>query len=66
MLTLPPYSPDLNPCEALWAWLNSHQLSNRRFDDEDALHQAGMDAWNTLTVDRIKSVCRTEWIERCV
>ncbi len=65
LLPLPPYSPELNPIERLWAWLKSHQLSNRLYDDQDALHQAGVDAWNTLTSDRIRSVCRTEWVERC-
>jgi transposase len=25
---LPPYSPDLNPVEFLWAWLKRHALAN--------------------------------------
>ena len=65
LLPLPPYSPELNPVERLWAWLKSNQLSNRVYETQHALHQAGLDAWNTLTEDRIRSVCRTEWIQRC-
>ena len=26
--TVPPYSPDLNPVEYLWAWLKRHALAN--------------------------------------
>jgi transposase len=28
MAFLPPYSPDLNPVEFLWAWLKRHALAN--------------------------------------
>ena len=28
LLFLPPYSPDLNPVEYLWAWLKRHALAN--------------------------------------
>lgn len=28
MTLLPPYSPDLNPVEYLWAWLKRHALAN--------------------------------------
>ena len=30
-LYLPPYSPELNPVERLWAYLRSHYLSNRAY-----------------------------------
>jgi len=30
MAFLPPYSPDLNPVEFLWAWLERHALANFR------------------------------------
>lgn len=28
MVLLPPYAPDLNPVEYLWAWLKRHALAN--------------------------------------
>ena len=31
LLHLPPYSPELNPVERLWAYLRSHYLSNRAY-----------------------------------
>jgi len=64
VLLLPPYSPELNPVENLWHYLRSHYLSNRRYDDYDALLAAGTEAYRRLTPDVIKSVCRCEYIER--
>jgi len=63
-LPLPPYSPELNPIERLWSWLKSHQLSNRLYADYDDLLQSGTNAWNTLTPDRLRTICHTPWIER--
>jgi hypothetical protein len=59
---LPPYSPELNPVELVWLWLSEHQLSNRTFADQEALDKACTDAWNTLTPDRIRSLCRVAWM----
>lgn len=64
VLLVPPYSPELNPVENLWHYLRSHYLSNRTYDDYDALLDAGTDAYRRLTPDVIKSVCRCEYIER--
>jgi len=35
---LPPYSPDLNPVEYLWAWLKRHALANYCPRNLDELH----------------------------
>jgi transposase len=64
VLLLPPYSPELNPVENLWHYLRSHYLSNRTYDDYDALLDAGTAAYRKLTPEVIKSVCRCEYIER--
>lgn len=64
LLPLPPYSPELNPIERLWSWLKSHQLSNRVYADYDDLLQSGTNAWNTLTPDRLRTICHTSWLER--
>ena len=32
---LPPYSPELNPVERVWAFLRGHYLSNRLYKDYD-------------------------------
>jgi transposase len=64
LLHLPPYSPELNPAERLWAFLRSHYLSNRIYKDYDELFDAARDAWNKLDEARLKSLCHTAWIER--
>jgi len=59
---LPPYSPELNPIERVWAYLKSHYLSNRVFADYDELFAAGGAAWNALNEAQLRSICHTEWI----
>jgi transposase len=62
LLLLPPYSPELNPVERVWAYLKSHYLSNRVYADYDALFAAGREAWNALTATQLQSICRTSWL----
>ena len=64
LLHLPPYSPELNPVERLWAYLRSHYLSNRAYKDYDDLLTASGNAWSQLTPEQLRSICRTEWIPR--
>lgn len=61
-LYLPPYAPELNPIERLWAYLKSHHLSNHAYESYEALLDAGVHAWNALTKTRIASLCATPWI----
>jgi transposase len=65
-LPLPPYAPELNPVERLWAWLRSHQLANRVYADYDELLRETDRAWLTLDEATIKSVCACPWIERAI
>jgi transposase len=60
-LFLPPYSPELNPVERLWAYLKSHFLSNRAHTDYQALLDAGCHAWDALTPELLQSVCAVPW-----
>jgi len=62
LLFLPPYSPELNPIERLWAYMKSHYLSNRAYADYDALLEAGTDAYRALTPDLLCSICATSWL----
>ena len=63
VLLLPAYSPELNPVENLWHYLRSHYLSNRSYEDYDALLAAGTDAYRKLTPEVIRSVCRCDYIQ---
>src|SRR4051812_30634113 len=61
LLPLPPYSPELNPVENIWAFLRSNYLCHRVFDDYDAIIQACADAWNALMnlPDTVRSIADT-------
>lgn len=64
-ITLPPYSPELNPIENLWHYLRSHHWSNRKYADYDALCEAGCEAWQATCLDNaiIQSVCRVDYLQ---
>lgn len=62
LLHLPPYAPELNPVERLWAYLKSHYLSNRIYADYETVLEAGTSAYRSLTPDLIRSVCAAAWI----
>jgi len=63
MLPLPPYSPELNPVENIWAFLRSNKLSNRVFTTYGAIVDACCDAWNWLIAqpERITSIGTRQW-----
>jgi transposase len=61
---LPPYSPELNPVERVWAFLRSHHLSNRAYTDYDELFNVTADAWNRLDEPRLMTLCHTAWAKR--
>jgi transposase len=61
LLPLPPYSPELNPVENIWAFLRSNYLCHRVFDGYEAIIDACANAWNALMTlpDAIRSIAGT-------
>ncbi|WP_430702213.1 transposase [Mesorhizobium captivum] len=45
---LPSRSPELNPVENVWQYLRQNWLSNRVFDDYDAIIDAACEDWQKL------------------
>lgn len=64
VVTLPPYSPELNPVERLWLYLRHHYWSNRVYEGIDALEAAAVSGWRAvcLAPDKVRTVCRCEYI----
>lgn len=62
LLSLPPYSPQLNGIERLWLWLKDNFLSNSVFENEKSIYKAGMDAWNKATAEIIQSLCHKDFL----
>jgi transposase len=48
IILLPSRSPELNPVENIWQYLRQNWLSNRVFEDYDAILKTGCQAWNKL------------------
>ncbi len=67
LLFLPPYSPELQPAEHLWA-LSDEVLFNQNFEDLDALQDAFSEQCVLLErdVERVKSMTCFDWWERAV
>ena len=65
VLTLPPYSPDLNPVENLWHDLRNHYWANRAFADYTALEAAAIAAWQQAAAipERVQSLCHVSYTD---
>jgi hypothetical protein len=63
IILLPSRAPELNPVENVWQYLRQNWLSNRVFDDYDAILDAGCDAWSRLIdkPDTIMSIGMRDW-----
>ena len=64
LLKLPPYSPELNPMENVWAYLRANKLAITVFDSFGDILDKCQDAWNFFANDpeRISSITSRDWI----
>lgn len=62
-VTLPPYSPELNPVERRGLYLREHHGANRTYRDLAAPEEAAVAGWRAvgLDPDKIQTVCRCEY-----
>ena len=62
---LPPYAPELNPVENVWALLRSNNLANRVCNTHDAILDACADARNWLISqpNRINAIASRPWAQ---
>lgn len=63
LLPLPPYAPELNPVENVWAFLRANFLSHQVWETYDAILDACQNAWNTFMQmpARIASITSRAW-----
>ena len=63
LLRLPPYSPELNPMENVFAFLKGNFLANQVFATVDDVRSAIANAWYSFLADpdRIKSITNRAW-----
>jgi transposase len=65
LLSLPPYSPDLNPKENVWQYLRANRLCALVWDGYAAIVDACEAAWNFLinNPNQIRSIGTREWAQ---
>jgi transposase len=65
LLTLPPYSPELNPIEPVWEYLRGNKLAITVFDTYDDIVDKCCDAWNFFADDlaTVVSITSREWAQ---
>ena len=61
LLFLPPYSPELNPAENIWARLK-RKFTNRLYNTLEEVSEFITEATNSLSHDNIKSTCGFPYI----
>jgi len=64
LLSLPPYSPELNPVEHIWAWLRANIFKNHVFDTLDEVMDTLCHGLRMLscTPELVKSITCFEWL----
>ena len=62
LVYLPPYSPELNPVERLWAYMKYHLIRNRIYSSLSALEEAVLNFIRVLTNDVVKSICSCDYL----
>ena len=65
LLPLPPYAPELNPVENVWAYLRANKLAITVFDSYDDIVDACCNAWNFFANDpvAIASITSRTWAQ---
>ena len=60
---LPPYSPELNAAENIWAWIRANNLANTVFDTWDDILEACCQAWNAFAgnASLVTSLTSRDW-----
>lgn len=65
LIRLPPYAPELNPVENVWAYLRGNKLANTVYDGYDDIVDKASEAWMFFAddKDRIASIATRDWAQ---
>lgn len=63
LMRLPPYAPELNSIENVWAYLRANKLAISVFDTYDQIVDRCCDAWNFFANDKkaVRSITAREY-----
>jgi len=62
IITLPPYTPEMNPIEQIWSWLRRHGFRNEVFHSLEAVVDRLCDTIRSLSPSTVKSITNRNWI----
>jgi putative transposase len=62
LIPLPPYTPEMNPIEQIWAWLRLHGFRNEVFQTLEKVVDRLCDTICTLSPVTVKSITHRDWI----
>jgi transposase len=62
IIYLPPYSPELNPVERLWAYVKSWTIRNKVYTTLSALQKVVADFINALSQELVGSLCSINYL----
>ena len=62
IIHLPPYTPEMNPIEQIWAWIRLHGFRNEVFASLEKVVDRLCDTICSLSLDIVKSISKRDWI----
>lgn len=62
IVPLPPYTPEMNPIEQIWAWLRQHAFRNEVFKTLDEVVDRLCLVIRSLSPVTVKSIAHRNWI----
>ena len=62
ILFIPPYTPEMNPLEQVWAYLRLHGFVNRVFQTLERVVDQLCDQICALTESQVRSITHREWL----
>jgi transposase len=65
LVRLPPYAPELNPIENIWAYLRSNKLANTIYEDDNDILDKACEAWMFVADDKqaLASITTRDWAQ---
>jgi putative transposase len=62
IIHLPPYTPEMNPIEQIWAWLRLHGFRNEIFSTLNKIVDRLCEVIRSLSISTVKSITHRSWI----
>jgi putative transposase len=62
IIPLPPYTPEMNPIEQIWAWLRLHGFRNEVFQTLEKVVDKLCETIRTLSCETIHNITFSNWI----